>query len=62
LARLAVPICTRAAIHLIGRIVSLRSAYRLATRWLQGSFGVAATGFRRSLMAKSLWYRDIRLN
>src|ERR1022692_4423867 len=40
----------------------LPGAYRLATSWPQGGFGVAATRFRRSLMAWSLWYRDIRLN
>jgi len=35
LARLAVPTCTRAAIHLIGRVVSLRSRAALAS--LRGS-------------------------
>jgi hypothetical protein len=28
----------------------------------EDGFGLAATGFRRSLIAKSLWYRDIRVN
>jgi hypothetical protein len=51
LAPLAVPICTRAAIHLIGRVVSLRSRAALAS--LLGSLRAGEWPARTPLKGQS---------